>query len=120
MSPTKQATFDRAAHCRRIASKGGQTTAQRHGRAHMQRIGRRGWQVTTGRYFAGLPHLHIAWLITAGASAYFSSTGLQMKYGIDGRPIWPDAAPTHPAQLVPAGQRGLFETVVSPYFPLPF
>jgi len=108
----KQSKFDRAAHCRAIASKGGQTTHQRHGRAHMQAIGRRGWETTTRRYFAGNGRLHVQWLITAGLFNYFSQTNLTMKYTIAGRPVWPDAAPTHPAHLVESGQRCLFETAV--------
>lgn len=112
--------FDRAAHCRKIAAKGGRTTVARHGRRHMQKIGRRGWEATTRRYFAGLPHLHINWLKTAGAAAYFAQTGLTMKYDADGRAIWPESAPTHPARLVGHGQRGLFETIAVRYEPLPF
>ena len=119
MSQT-QSTFDRAAHCRAIASKGGRATYERHGRRHMQRIGRRGWEVTTARYFAADPLLHITWLTTAGAFAYYSHTGLQMKYTRDGQPIWPDTVPTHPARLVSPGQRGLFETRRVIYHPLPF
>lgn len=112
--------FDRREHCRRIASKGGQTTAQRHGRAHMQRIGRRGFEVTTARYFAGQGRLHVAWLVAAGLHAYFSSTGLAMKYAVDGTAVWPETPPTHPAWLVAAGQMGLFEGTAVRYEGLPF
>lgn len=112
--------FDRAAHCRAIAAKGGQATAQKHGRRHMQRIGRRGWETTTARYFAASPALHLAWLKTAGAFNYFSSTGLQLKTDATGRAIWPTEPPAHPAQFVARGQRGLFETTVVTYHPLPF
>lgn len=119
MSQT-QATFDRAAHCRRIASKGGRATYERHGGRHMQRIGRRGWEVTTARYFAADPLLHITWLTTAGAFAYFSHTGLQMKYTVDGRSVWPAELPTHPAHLVGRGQLGLFDGRRVVYHPLPF
>jgi guanyl-specific ribonuclease Sa len=34
----------RAAHCRSIASRGGKTTVERHGREHMSRIGKLGFQ----------------------------------------------------------------------------
>lgn len=37
-------TFDRGAHCRRIASSGGRATVEIHGIAHMQEIGKRGFQ----------------------------------------------------------------------------
>ncbi len=113
-------TFDRAAHCRAIASMGGKTTVSRYGREHMRRIGRRGWETTTRRYFAGNGRLHVTWFVTAGLFNYFSQTNLQMKYDINGRPIWPEAAPIHPARLVGDGQRGLFETAVVRYEPLPF
>lgn len=119
MSQT-QSTFDRAAHCRAIASKGGRTTYERHGRRHMQRIGRRGWETTTARYFAADPLLHITWLTTAGAYAYFSHTGLTMKYTREGRAVWPEELPPHPARLVASGQRGLFEGRRVIYHPLPF
>lgn len=115
-------SFDRAAHCKAIASKGGKSTYEKHGRRHFQKIGRRGWETVTLRYFAGSPQLHITWLQTAGLYSYFSATGLTMKHGTDGRSIWPDCPPTHPARLAAPGQRGLFE--LSParvvYTPLPF
>lgn len=38
-------TFDRAAHCRRIAAVGGRRTVERHGTAHMAAIGKRGFAV---------------------------------------------------------------------------
>lgn len=113
-------TFDRAAHCRAIASKGGKTTVNRYGRAHMQAIGRRGWEATTRRYFAGNGRLHVTWLVTAGLYNYFSQTNLQMKHDVNGRPIWPDTAPIHPARLVGKGQLGLFERAAVRYEPLPF
>lgn len=122
MSKQQSPPFDRAGHCRAIASKGGRATYQRYGRRHFQKIGRRGWEQTTRRYFAGSPLLHITWLKTAGLHNYFSSTNLTMKYDVNGRPIWPNEQPTHPAHLVGAGQRGLFELVETavPYHPLPF
>lgn len=80
-----------------IGRKGGQTTVQRHGRDHMSRIGKQGFQTTTNRHFQGQRSWHIAWLRVAGEHAYWSSTGLPMKRDRDGRAIWPEDAPTHPA-----------------------
>lgn len=110
--------FDQVEHCRRIASAGGRATVERHGRAHMGRIGRKGWEATTARYFAGQGRLHVAWLVAAGARAYFSHSGLSEKLAVDGRSVWPEAV--HPARLVPVGQRGLFEGAAVRYEPLPF
>lgn len=90
------AEFDRAAHCRRIASKGGRATAQKYGREYMQQIGRKGFETTTKRYFQG-EHHHIAWLTQTGLHNYWKSTQLPMKYTLDGLPVWPDEQPTHPA-----------------------
>ena len=104
--------FDRAAHCRKIASAGGRQTVARHGRAHMSQIGRRGWNVVTARYFLGSDLLHRRWLATAAAFNYWQMTGLTMKTGPDGAPIWPDRLPVHPAKAAtpPApGQPSLFE-----------
>ncbi len=44
MRSGRVSTFDRAAHCRRIASLGGQATVRIHGTSHMQTIGRIGFQ----------------------------------------------------------------------------
>lgn len=90
------ATFDRKAHCRRIASQGGSTTVARHGRGHMQEIGRKGFAATTQRYFRNTRD-HVQWLVAAGAHAYWKSTGLSMKYDRNGNPIWPEQMPPHPA-----------------------
>jgi general stress protein YciG len=106
---TKRIEFDRAEHCRRIAAKGGKTTAARHGRGYMREIGRKGWLVTTARYFLGSERLHAAWLAAMGAHVYWRESGLEMKLDGDGRPVWPEEAPVHPAARTARGQRGLFE-----------
>lgn len=84
----------------------------------MSKIGRRGFEATTRRYFAGNGRLHVAWLVAAGARAYFTQTGLSEKIGVDGRSVWPEAV--HPARLVAPGQLGLFEAARVRYEPLPF
>lgn len=43
-------SFDRAAHCRQIAARGGQTTVEKYGREHMRALGKRGAQTTHARY----------------------------------------------------------------------
>jgi hypothetical protein len=45
--------FDRAAHCRRIASLGGYATLDRYGENYMRDIGRRGYASTKALYGAG-------------------------------------------------------------------
>lgn len=42
--------FDRAAHCRRIASLGGAATLTKHGRHHFRAIGAAGARVTIDRH----------------------------------------------------------------------
>lgn len=106
---SRKREFDRAAHCRRIASKGGRTTAARYGREHMSAIGRKGWLVTTARYFVGSERLHAAWLAAMGSHVYWRESGMVMKRDGDGRPVWPEEAPEHPAARAAPGQRGLFE-----------
>lgn len=82
---------------RRIGSKGGRTTAARHGRGHMQAIGRRGFETTTARYFHGSRAAHSSWLARAGLHQYWRQTGLPMKYDRQGNPVWPEQMPDHPA-----------------------
>lgn len=48
--PTAPVPFDRAAHCRRIASYGGVATFTTHGAHYMRIIGQTGARVTVGRY----------------------------------------------------------------------
>lgn len=107
---TQSTQFDRAAHCRRIASAGGRQTVSRHGRGHMARIGARGWRATTDRYFAGLDQLHRQWLATVGAYQTWRASGLAMKRDRHGRGIWPETMPAHPARLTGPGQLGLWES----------
>ena len=92
-----------------IGRRGGRATAAKYGRVHMSTIGRRGWLVTTARYFLGSERLHATWLATAGAYVYWRESGLTMKRDADGRPVWPEALPTHPAETAATGQRSLFE-----------
>ncbi len=91
------APFDRAAHCRRIASRGGRALVEKYGVEHMRRIGRQGFETTTQRYFQG-EHHHIAWLTQTGLHNYWKSTQLPMKHTVEGHPVWPEEPPTHPAQ----------------------
>ncbi len=117
----KKKPFDRAAHCRRIASKGGKALVKKHGKEHMSAIGRKGYVVTVSRYFLGDDRLHRQWLLKAGLYAYWQSTGLPMKYTADGVPLWPEAAPVHPAHTTAPGQRGLFEKgVLAQWQTIPF
>ncbi|MCI0575718.1 MAG: hypothetical protein L0331_05860 [Chloroflexi bacterium] len=94
-----------------IGRRGGRATVEKHGRLHMVQIGKRGFVVTTARYFMGSDRLHVKWLVTMGHHWYWKSTGLTMKYGPDGRPVWPPEAPVHPAALAAPGQESLFERV---------
>lgn len=94
---------------RRIGAKGGRATVEKYGREHMRKIGRRGYAVTTCRYFMGNAHLHNKWLVKAGLHVYWKSSGLAMKRGPDGTPIWPEEMPAHPAWEVAPGQMSLFE-----------
>lgn len=94
---------------RRIGSKGGRATVARHGRAHMSEIGRRGYMVTTCRYFLGNDQLHNRYLARMGAHVYWRDSGLPMKHDANGKPIWPQDMPQHPAWEVAPGQPSLFE-----------
>lgn len=54
IDPTvKKPPFDRAAHCRNIASKGGQAVVEKMGRGYMREIGRVGFQVYADRHCDG-------------------------------------------------------------------
>lgn len=114
-------TFDRAAHCRKIASQGGRALVAKHGRSHMSAIGKRGYMVTTCRYFLGKEKLHKKWLITAGLAAYWAATGLPMKRTRSGAAVWPEEIPTHPAHTAAPGQISLFERrLIERWEELPF
>ena len=80
-----------------IGRKGGRATVERYGREHMRYIGKRGFEVTTDRHFQGQRAAHLSWLRSAGLHAYWSATGLKMKYDADGRAIWPEFTLPHPA-----------------------
>lgn len=101
--------FDRQAHCRYIGAKGGQTTVRRHGRNWMAHIGIKGYEATVARYFAGDERAYRRWFVRCGLHAYWAATELPMKRDTNGRPLWPEEKPLHPAETVPQGQRGLFE-----------
>lgn len=81
--------------------KGGQTTAQRHGREHMKKIAKAGFRATTKKHFHGSEFTHIRFLQELGKWVYWKMTGLSPKYGPDGNPIWPIEKPVHPAHLDP-------------------
>jgi general stress protein YciG len=85
---------------RRIGSKGGRATVERHGREHMSRIGRKGFQATTDKYFDGDREAHKRWIARRGAFIYWSATGLDMKRdAVTGAPIWkctPHPSINHP------------------------
>ena len=88
--------FDRAAHCRRIATLGGRATVARYGHEHMRKIGRLGFEATTRRHFRNEIH-HKLWLVEMGYHVYWRNTGLPMKYTASGYSIWPEQKPVHPA-----------------------
>jgi hypothetical protein len=88
--------FDRAAHCRSIASRGGLATVAKYGRSHMSKIGRHGFDVTTERYFQGEAH-HKAWLRDHCGYLYWEQTGLAMKHTLSGETVWP-TKPVHPSR----------------------
>lgn len=52
-----------------MGRKGGQVTAQRHGRAHMQQIGRKGFHAMVRRHYGGDYRLAINTLIARGLMA---------------------------------------------------
>lgn len=105
--------FDRKAHCQQIASSGGQATVQKHGKQHMSKIGRKGHETVINRYFQGDEQLFNNWLRRISAYTYWQSTGLPMKRDRQGRGIWPEEKPLHPAQAnqVAPGQHSLFESI---------
>jgi hypothetical protein len=49
-------TFDRTAHCQRIAAHGGAVTLARHGTAHYRAIGKAGAQTTIQRHGVAFFH----------------------------------------------------------------
>jgi hypothetical protein len=53
-------------NARAMGSKGGQTTYQRHGRAHMQKIGRIGFMTTVKRHYGGDARRYVNELIGKG------------------------------------------------------
>jgi hypothetical protein len=62
----------------------------------MSRIGRAGFEATTKRYFNGDEDAHKQWIARMGEWAYWLATGLPMRYGADGKPIW--KKPAHPSR----------------------
>lgn len=86
--------FDRAEHCRRIASKGGRTTVARHGSSHMSAIGVKGFRATA-KHFRSTRQYKI-WLASMGAFAYWRSTTLPDtgKFSAEPPPApWDDRPP---------------------------
>ena len=45
--------FNRANHCRQIASKGGKATVEKYGRGYMRVIGKRGFQSLADSHYNG-------------------------------------------------------------------
>lgn len=79
---TKNSTFNRAEHCRRIAGRGGRATVTRHGREHMSAIGVKGFRATAARFRS--PREYKVWLGCLGAHTYARHVGLpgwQGKFG---------------------------------------
>ena len=66
--------FNRAEHCKRIASKGGRTTVARHGSSHMSAIGVKGFQATA-KHFRSVTEYKL-WLGSMGGFAYWRASGL--------------------------------------------
>jgi len=79
--------------------KGGMATYRKYGRDHMIAIGRKGFDRTTSLYFNGCPDSHKNWLASNGLFNYWVQTGLPMRYGVDGRPIY--RYTPHPSQSIP-------------------
>lgn len=88
---------ERREYFRELGRRGGQATVAKHGPEHMREIGRRGFEVTTKRHFQGSKALHKRWLVECGTWAYWNDTQLKMKRDFDGRSIWPENKPEHPA-----------------------
>lgn len=84
-----------------LGRRGGQSTVAKHGNDHMKQIAKKGFEATTKKYFHGSRTAHIIFLRELGAWAYFQMTQITMKRDADGRGIWPEAKPTHPAHLDP-------------------
>ena len=61
--------FDRAAHCRRIASKGGLAVVKKYGKTYMQNLGKKGFQSTCQKYFDGDRQKMIDDLVARGVFA---------------------------------------------------
>lgn len=91
---TTKKAFNRAEHCRRIASKGGRAVVAKHGREHMSRIGRKGFEATA-KYF-GSESRYKNWLAIKASHNYWKSTGLPPKYDFNGIPVFPMEPPLAP------------------------
>lgn len=83
----------------RYGQKGGMTTYARYGREHMAEIGRKGFEKTTLLHFHGRREWHINWLVQKGIFTYWLQTGIPMRYGVDGKPIYRDV--DHPSRTIP-------------------
>lgn len=84
---------------RQLGRKGGLATVAKHGRRHMSQIGRRGFEATTELYFDGDEELHKRFLARMGQHVYWVSTSIPMKWTRNGRPLWPERMPVHPAHV---------------------
>lgn len=82
-------------NAKEFGRKGGRATVERHGGEHMRHIGKKGHISTTEKHFEGNEEAHGAYLAQLGRWVYWKHTGLRMKLGPDGKPIW--RKPRHPA-----------------------
>lgn len=66
--------FNRAEHCKRIASKGGKATVAKHGAEHMSAIGVKGFRSLAAKFRSVKEAKD--WLARIGTYNYVKSTGL--------------------------------------------
>lgn len=66
--------FDRAEHCRKIASMGGKATAAKYGPAHMSAIGVKGFRATAAKFRSVRDYK--LWLGSMGAAVYWEMSDL--------------------------------------------
>lgn len=59
-------TFDRTAHCRAIASLGGQAVVEKYGPEYMSDLGKKGLRAMVNKYFEGDRKKALEWLQRKG------------------------------------------------------
>lgn len=67
-------SFDRKAHCRRIAALGGKAVVAKHGQSHMSAIGVKGFRATSSKFRSVAEYKD--YLRRLGIWSYVTSTGL--------------------------------------------